>query len=170
MITKKRYIKFYTVNMKNSYYTLQNSPSEWQLVLFSDGSFTQNVNSITGQKTYISLIKNNQAIREVWIESLNKNKIAFAESYWGKNDIITKKMNNCQPIGRSMIRHELDISKKIHSINYGYDCFIEKAFQIKEPILSREYSIICNGQVLTTIREFFSPNLKTILKNNLIKA
>nr|YP_010728610.1 hypothetical protein P6G74_pgp044 [Phymatolithon calcareum]WEA76916.1 hypothetical protein [Phymatolithon calcareum] len=169
MIIKKHHIKFYNINMNYAYYRLKNFSLEWQLILLSDGSFTQNLNSIKGQKIRINLIqqnliKNNQILRQVWIEDLHKNKIAFAESSWEKNNIKKSKPNNYRPIGKSMIKYELDISKKIHNINYGYNYFTEKAFKLKQPILSREYTICYNKQNLTTIKEFFSPDLKSILK------
>ncbi len=62
-----------------------------------------------------------------------------------------------------MINDELDISKKIHRISYIYNYFIEKTLCTKHPILSREYTIWYNSKRLTTIKEFFSPHLATIL-------
>nr|YP_010728839.1 hypothetical protein P6G75_pgp076 [Lithothamnion corallioides]WEA77115.1 hypothetical protein [Lithothamnion corallioides] len=167
MIINNHSITFYSFNVKNSYYTSKNFPLEWQLMLLSDGSFTQNLNSIIGQNININLIRQNlinknQIIRQVWIEGLHKNKMAFAESYWKKNDIKKSELSYCKPIGKSMINDELDISKKIHNINYGYNFFIEKTLQIKHPIFSREYIIWYNNKPLTTIKEFFSPNLDHI--------
>nr|AYR05927.1 hypothetical protein [Lithothamnion sp.] len=155
---------FYKFDVKHSYDTSQNFPLKWQLMLLSDGSFTQNLNSVIGQNININLIrqnltKNNHIIRQVWIEDLYKNKMAFAESYWKKNDIKKSKLSHFKPIGKSMIKNELDISKKIHNINYGYNFFIEKTLEIKHPILSREYTIQYNNKPLTTIKEFFSPHL-----------
>lgn len=168
MIIKNHNIIFYKFSVKHRDDILQNFPLKWQLILLSDGSFTQNLNSIIGQTININLIrqnltKNNQIIRQVWIEDLNKNKIAFAESYWKKNDIKKSKLSDFKPIGKSMINNEIDISKKIHNIKYGYNLFIEKTLEIKHPILSREYTIQYNNKPLTTIKELFSPNLETIL-------
>lgn len=170
MIIKNNNIIFYKFNLKHSYTTSLNFPSKWQLVLLSDGSFTQNLNSIIGQKININLIRqhlinNNQVIRQVWIEDLYKNKMAFAESYWEKNEIKQSKLSHFRPIGKSMINDELDISKKIHNINYGYNFFIEKTLAIKHPILSKEYIIQYNNKPLTTIKEFFSSHLDTILED-----
>lgn len=169
MIIKKHHIRFYNINVNYAYYRLRNFSLEWQLILLGDGSFTQNLNSITGQKIRINLIQQNliaknQILRQVWIEDLHKNKIAFAESFWENNNIKTSKLNNCRPIGKSMIKYELDIFKEIQNISYGYNYFTEKVFKLRRPILSREYTICYDSQTLTTIKEFFSPNLKNILK------
>lgn len=170
MIIKNHNIIFYKFSVKHSYDVLQNFPLKWQLILLSDGSFTQNLNSIIGQKININLIrqnstKNNQIIRQVWIEDLYKNKMAFAESYWKKNDIKKSKLSDFKPIGKSIINNEIDISKKIHNINYGYNLFIEKTLDTKHPMLSREYTIQYKNNALTKIKELFSPHLETILQD-----
>nr|YP_010471172.1 hypothetical protein N4M48_pgp020 [Synarthrophyton patena]UVF63001.1 hypothetical protein [Synarthrophyton patena] len=163
MITKQKHIIFYKINTKNSYYTLQNFPVTWQLILFSDGSFTQNINSITGKEVRINLLrqnllKNNQIIRYVWIEDLNKNKIAFAESSWQNN----LKLFNYKPIGQSLINNEIDISKAIKTINYGYNYFIEQTTKRQVPIFNKEYAMYNNKNSLNNIKEFFLPKLKSI--------
>ncbi len=66
----------------------------------------KNLNSITGRKININLIrqnliKNNQIIRQVWIEDLYKNKMAICRILLGKKWISKKhELNYCKPIGK----------------------------------------------------------------------
>lgn len=79
MIIKQKQVDFYNIDIKQSYFTSQNFPTIWQLTLFSDGSFTQNLNSLEGMNIKIKLltaklISIHQKIRHVWIEDKNKKK------------------------------------------------------------------------------------------------
>ena len=171
MITKPQNIIFYKIYINNSYYTLQNLTQKWQLVLFNDGSFTQNLNSMIGKKVKVNLIqqsptRNKQIIRRIWIEDCKHNKIAFAKSFWQNNNIKTCKTLKNTPIGKSIINNEVDIHKIINNLRYGYNYFIEQTINIKKPIFSRRYTIYHKNKSLTTIEEFFSPKLETIFNSN----
>lgn len=79
MIIKQKQIDFYNIDIKKSYFTLQNFATIWQLILFSDGSFTQNLNSLEGNTIKIKLLQPklislHQKTRYVWIEDINKKK------------------------------------------------------------------------------------------------
>lgn len=159
MLQKKHIIAFYKL-----YYPKQcnttSLPIILQLILINNGSLTQNLNSITGQKIYIHLIKqqiknNRQIIRKVWIKK-NTKKLAFAESCWNQQKIDIMKFIANQPIGQSIILDETDIYKEIEYIQYGYYYYLEKTFQIKTPLWHRQYTIWLDKKTLTVIQEFFS--------------
>lgn len=59
------------------------------------------------------------------------------------------------PIGKSLIKQEIDISKNISKINYGYNYFIEQEVHARKPILSRKYKIYYKNQPFIVIKEFF---------------
>nr|UAD87759.1 hypothetical protein [Gracilaria textorii] len=141
-------------------------PPEWRFILMSDGSFTQNLNSLTGQQiitcpTYIKrqYITPKMKIRKVYLQDTSKRNLAFAQSNWilQINNKIYKTLNNNQPIGKSLIKHKTDIYKDIHEIYYVYSIYLEHVFNSTEPIWGRKYTIYHESQPITTIQEFFSP-------------
>nr|YP_009295731.1 conserved hypothetical plastid protein [Mastocarpus papillatus]AOL58215.1 conserved hypothetical plastid protein [Mastocarpus papillatus] len=155
-------------------------PIEWQLILISDGSFTQNLNSLKGKRIQIevlssssnSKIEKKNIIREVWIKDNQENKLAFAQSLWPNNNIKGKNYNyiklpQYQAIGQSLIELKIDTYKDIHEIYYGYCTYLENNFNYNGPIWGRKYTIYKNRQRFVTIQEIFSPqiinffNLKT---------
>nr|YP_009541615.1 hypothetical protein [Synarthrophyton chejuense]AYR05624.1 hypothetical protein [Synarthrophyton chejuense] len=170
MIIKEHNINFYKLHTNSINNKLKNLPKKWQLILLSDGSFTQNLNSITGKKIKINLIRQtlitkHKTNRSVWIQDNSNNKLAFANSYLKYNQKQGYKSLSLRdtPIGKSVINNEIDISKAIHTINYGYNYFTEKKIQTQRPILSRKYTMYYKQKSLTNIKEIFLPNLNNIL-------
>jgi len=145
-------------------------PIEWQLILMNEGSFTQNLHSLTGQHLYIKMFQkfNNTSsnqyrnIRCIWLENSIYTKLLFARSIWVLNyiDTIDKKVSNYSPLGISIIQSQIDIHKKTHEIYYGYCQYLEKKFQYNNPIWGRKYTLYYNNKSYVTIQEFFSPLIK----------
>lgn len=67
------------------------------------------------------------------------------------------------PIGKLLIKHEIDISKTINKIHYGYNYFIEEKSYIKQPMLSRKHKICYKKEAFIVIKEFFSKKLTNII-------
>nr|YP_009509225.1 hypothetical protein [Gracilaria vermiculophylla]AXI96875.1 hypothetical protein [Gracilaria vermiculophylla]QXU75088.1 hypothetical protein [Gracilaria vermiculophylla]WDZ67969.1 hypothetical protein [Gracilaria vermiculophylla] len=141
-------------------------PPEWKFILMSDGSFTQNLNSLTKQEiitcpTYIKhqYINKQINIREVYLQDDSKTNLAFARSKWilQINNQTYNKVDNKEPIGKSLIKDQADIYKDIHEIYYGYSIYLEHIFNTVEPIWGRKYTIYYEYKPITTIQEFFSP-------------
>nr|YP_010198936.1 hypothetical protein LK147_pgp155 [Hydropuntia urvillei]UAD88385.1 hypothetical protein [Hydropuntia urvillei] len=148
-------------------------PPEWKFILMSDGSFTQNLNSLTGKSiiarpTYITeqYINTEKKIRNIYLQDNSKKNLAFARSNWilqieNNNKYTT--LSNYQPIGKSLIQDQVDIYKDIHEIYYVYSVYLEHIFDIKKPIWGRKYTIYNEYQPITTIQEFFSPYIISFL-------
>nr|YP_010199136.1 hypothetical protein LK225_pgp160 [Crassiphycus usneoides]UAD88585.1 hypothetical protein [Crassiphycus usneoides] len=143
-------------------------PPEWKCLLMSDGSFTQNLNSLTGKQiitcpTYIKYqyITNKTKIRKVYLQDTARRHLAFARSNWilQINNTIYKGLNKNQPIGKSLIKKQVDIYKDIHEIYYVYSIYLEHIFNSREPIWGRKYTIYHDCKPVTTIQEFFSPHI-----------
>nr|QCI09068.1 hypothetical protein [Inkyuleea mariana] len=157
-------------NLKDSYNRLTDLiPIEWQIILMSDGSFTQNLNSLTGKCTKIKifqkyndiLINQIKNIRVVWLKNDKFDQLTFARSLWRYTctDSITLKLSKQKAVGQSIIESKIDIYKDIHEIYYGYCIYLEKKFNSKKPIWGRKYTLYYNHQSYAVIQEFFSPNL-----------
>nr|QCI04798.1 hypothetical protein [Bornetia secundiflora] len=144
-------------------------PIQWQLVLINEGSFTQNLNCLTGMKTQIiiqqkfnfsqSHNKNIRNIRCIWLETSIYTKLTFARSLWFFTGIdqIYVKLNQKKPIGNLFIKSQADIHKFVQEIYYGYCKYLEKSFNIPRPIWGRKCLLYYQGQTYAIIQEFFSP-------------
>nr|QCI07822.1 hypothetical protein [Pleonosporium borreri] len=143
-------------------------PIEWQMVLFNEGSFTQNLTILTGSKinikmkqkyNYISKKKNIRNLRYVWLENSIYTKLTFAQSLWifKYKDELYQQLKYSQPIGQLLINTEQDVCKQILEIYYGYCQYIEKYFKINQPIWGRKCLLYTNYKTYAIIQEFFSP-------------
>lgn len=143
-------------------------PTEWRLILLNSGSFTQNLNSLTGYKVKACMakIKNKQIIkqqklRSVYLANYWGEKLAFARSLWEieiehKTNII---LIGDKPMGQSLIEHQTDIYKDVHEIYWTYSACLEHKFKSVGPIWGRKYTLYCQDRPFVTIQEFFSPCL-----------
>nr|QOS04669.1 hypothetical protein [Sarcopeltis skottsbergii] len=161
-------VLFLPVNKKN-YHKNNFIPISWELLLKSDGSFTQDLNSLTGQLIQVEIlslynnikVKNDYTIREVWIKDQQGNKLAFAKSIWPrsmKKHLLVNLPTN-QPIGQSLIQFKIDIHKDIHEIFYGYCQYLEKHFNYNGPMWGRKYTLYYENKKLATVQEIFSPQI-----------
>nr|YP_009244511.1 hypothetical protein Gchil_098 [Agarophyton chilense]AMK96753.1 hypothetical protein Gchil_098 [Agarophyton chilense]ASP44648.1 hypothetical protein [Agarophyton chilense] len=142
-------------------------PAEWKFILMSDGSFTQNLNSLTRKKiiTFPAHIKHQYInkktkIREVYLQDKSDRNLAFARSHWiSQISNQTYNLTKNEPIGKSLIKHRADVYKDIHEIYYVYSIYLEKIFNSLEPIWGRKCTIYNDYEAITTIQEFFSPHI-----------
>nr|WOA02494.1 hypothetical protein [Gloiopeltis furcata] len=146
-------------------------PFQWQLVLINDGSFTQNLNSLTGKKITVELTSvpncrlsyNKYHSRKVWLTDCKHNKLAFAHSIW-LDQVNAINLSKNIPIGQSLIKLKIDIHRDLHEIYYGYSRRLEKKFDSYGAIWGRKYTIYYESKPLTTIQEFFSPKILGFLE------
>ena len=179
-ITKYNFQKIWSISSKNlenriknyDYRFCQIIPMEWQLILINDGSFTQNLISLTGKNILLHIafgstyktLDYNKYIRGVWLQDNNSNSsyLTFARSSW---PTYISNQNNLpkylyKPIGQSLVESRTDIYKDIHEIYYGYCINIEDKLKIKGPIWGRKYTIYYKNKPLATIEEIFSSKIK----------
>uniref|UniRef100_UPI0030036A60 Ycf21 n=1 Tax=Anunuuluaehu liula TaxID=3049639 RepID=UPI0030036A60 len=165
-----KFHKILFLPINNTNYNLSHLiPIEWQLILISDGSFTQNLNSLTGKHIKIEIIspysktrmkKKKMQTREVWIKDHKDNKLAFAKSLWpaiNKTNYFVLPQN--QSIGQSLIELQIDMYKDIHEIYYGYCRYLENKFHDNGPTWGRKYTLFYQKQRLATVQEIFSPQI-----------
>jgi chorismate-pyruvate lyase len=182
MNIEQNFIKIWNIDLHdkiNHDQAIQNFiPIEWQLILISDGSLTQNISIIKKDLLSLKLINEKRQLRfftivnkqsnksnnyntvlsrEIWLINQVKYKILFAKSYYNKEIFPLDFLNNSDPLGRSLIESEIEIYRKINKIYYGYSQILEKKFNIKGPLWGRSYHILYRDQLIILINEFFSP-------------
>nr|YP_009500331.1 hypothetical protein [Gracilariopsis heteroclada]AXE43493.1 hypothetical protein [Gracilariopsis heteroclada] len=143
-------------------------PNKWKLLLMNDGSFTQNLNSLTNEQiTTLQAYTENQylikkrKIRNIYLTNNSNQYLAFARSYWilNINHQIHNNLINNQPVGQLFINHQTDIYKDIHEIYYVHSAFLENTFKSLGPVWGRKYTIYYRYKPIITLQEFFSPYL-----------
>nr|YP_009511609.1 hypothetical protein [Melanthalia intermedia]AXI97486.1 hypothetical protein [Melanthalia intermedia] len=149
-------------------------PVEWRLILLNDGSFTQNLNSLTGQeiKVYPVEVMNKKMIRKrgfryIYLTNYYNKQLAFARSFW---KLETKNKTNAiiddKPIGQSFIEYQSDIYKDIHEIYLAHCAYLECKFKSNKPIWGRKYTLHYHNKPIATVQEFFSPYLINFFNHN----
>ena len=137
----------------------------------SDGSFTQNLNSLTNITTKIEItyesdyakLNHNNSIREILMKDYHNNNLAFAVSSWKNKKEMPFYIPQNEPIGLSLIKSKIDIYKDIHEIYYGYSTYLEYTFKSVDAIWGRKYTLYYKNRSIITIKEFFSPKLINFL-------
>nr|QCI06382.1 hypothetical protein [Dictyurus purpurascens] len=143
---------------------------EWKLILINEGSLTQVLHSLSGNKLKIQMFQKSNKyyknIRSIWLEDSLYTKLIFARSMWMYKYIneINNKIKNKKPLGKSIIISQIDILRKIHEINYGYCQYLEYKFQSNIPIWGRKYTLYYNNKAYITVQEFFSPYIANFFK------
>lgn len=165
-----KFYKIININVSNN--SIQYSiPTIWKLILTSDGSFTQNLNSITNkvieaniQEQSILHYKNSQKIlRKVWLEDNNNRKLTFAESLWYINEYTNVYLNDKVPIGQVFLQSGINTYKDIEEIYYGHSLYLEDLFKSGDPVWGRKYKIYYKGRILAIIQEFFPSYLQNLI-------
>nr|YP_009397387.1 hypothetical protein [Dasyclonium flaccidum]ARW66573.1 hypothetical protein [Dasyclonium flaccidum] len=138
-------------------------PVKWQLILTNNGSFTQALTYLTNQIIDIKMLQNKHKtnkrhIRCVWLGAEIYTKLTFARSLWLLT-LDNQTIKTDKPIGKSFIKHKIDIYKKIHEIYYGYSQNFEKSFSLNKPLWGRKYTLYYKNKSSVTIQEFFSPDI-----------
>nr|QJH88235.1 Ycf21 [Pterocladia lucida] len=168
---KHKFYKITNIDISNNLITSK-IPLAWKLILTSDGSFTQNLNSITNRLIYAHIkeqstlnYKNNKKIlRKVWLEDQNNKKLTFAQSLWYINDYTNIYLNDKVPIGQFLLQSGIEIYKKIDEVYYGNSIYLEYFFDSQDPIWGRKYKIYHKNKILAIIQEFFPSRLENFLK------
>lgn len=132
-----------------------------QFLFISNGSLTQNLNSLSGARIIIQITDQNilfdkKIARHVLIHGLSL-KFIFACSYWYTDHQIP--LDNFfidQPIGETLIKEEVDIYKKKHFINCSYWQKIEEKLETRKAIWHRKYDMLHKNIKFNSIEEFFS--------------
>nr|YP_009395533.1 hypothetical protein [Vertebrata isogona]ARW64571.1 hypothetical protein [Vertebrata isogona] len=131
------------------------------------GSHTKLIQYKVNSTTNIESLQRNTSnvekkkLRYVWLKNSLYTNITFARSLWNlidQNNII-KKMKNNNPLGLSLIKHQIDINKNVHELYYCYCKEFENILQIKKPIWGRKYTIVNSNNYNIIIQEFFSPDI-----------
>nr|YP_010502323.1 uncharacterized protein Ycf21 [Grateloupia turuturu]QHD45192.1 Ycf21 [Grateloupia turuturu]UXC96736.1 uncharacterized protein Ycf21 [Grateloupia turuturu] len=161
-----------TISQKQLHYLkeikLKTLPKEWKLILMNDGSFTQNLNSLTGEHIQLKIhyktskiLLNKKKLRTIWLEDNMNNKLTFARSLWPLqiDNYKNIELGHNKPIGQSIIESKIDIYKDIDKFYYGYSKYLDKEFKSKGPIWGRKYKIYYHKKLFTIVEEFFSPHL-----------
>nr|QVY58372.1 hypothetical protein [Kappaphycus striatus] len=155
-------LHFHSSNYQQNYVNFC-MPKEWQLLLISDGSFTQTLTSLTGQQIYIDQlsrytyqsINDVHRLRDIWLKDHKSNKLIFAKSLWFLSANID--LPSAQPIGKSLILYEKDVYRDIHEFYYGHCTYLESKFHYRGPVWGRKYTIYYKQEPLTTLQEVFAP-------------
>nr|QCI06188.1 hypothetical protein [Dicranema revolutum] len=156
-----------------SYYWKNLIPQEWQIILMGDGSCTQNITSLTGKKTKVKILKENNykivdntsTVREVYLYNDQENILAFATSRWHYRKKLLLVNNISVPIGQLLIEHKQDFYKEINEIYNGYCQKLECKFHHKGLIWGRRYTLYYKSIPLASFEEIFSPIISTFFQN-----
>ncbi len=157
----------------------------WQLMLLGDGSPTRHLSLLTGHEVQIQLIamesesksKSNVPTevneltgpllrRQVWLEC-NSKTLAWAESWWNKEEAEIHLKNKNQPIWKSLTQGRSELFREVDGLALVNAKWLENKFQIEGPFWSRHYRFFRNEKELTVIREVFSPELEVWLGDSL---
>jgi len=140
-----------------------------KVILTGEGSFTKNTEYFTNnlayikklQKTRYNISVKKQHVRSVWIGTFLYSRLVLARSLWliidTNKSYLTKELL-VAPIGKSFIRHESDIQKRIDELCYGYNQFINKSYIYITPIWQKKYTLYYQSRYYVTIQEFFLYN------------
>ncbi|AAQ00881.1 hypothetical protein EV11_0989 [Prochlorococcus sp. SS52] len=153
-------------------------PGAWQLMLLGDGSPTRHLSLLTGYEVKIELIamesdlspvknapkevnelKHPLLRRQVWLQCGSQT-LAWAESWWNKNEAEHHLKNKNQPIWQSLTQGRSELFREVDGLALVKAEWLENKFKIKGPFWSRHYRFFRHERELTVIREVFSPELE----------
>lgn len=138
-----------------------------KIILTGEGSFTKNTEYFTSNLSYIEKLQKKQYsidlkrqhVRSVWIGTFLYSRLVLARSLWliiyTKQSYLTKELFKIS-IGKSFIRYESDIQKRIDELCYGYNQFTNKSYTHIAPIWLKKYTLHYKGKYYVTIQEIFS--------------
>nr|QCI08862.1 hypothetical protein [Wrangelia sp.] len=147
----------------------KNIPLIWKIIIFNNGSFTQNLQYLTHntinlryyQKTSFTVKKRLYNMRCVWLENTIYSNLTFARSIWilVYYNPLYMSLQTFNPIGYNLVNSKIDIYKKIINIYYGYCHYIEEKFIKNQACWGRKYTLYYKNQSYITVQEFFSPKI-----------
>ncbi|MEB3332727.1 MAG: chorismate lyase [Synechococcaceae cyanobacterium] len=150
----------------------------WRLLLLGDGSPTRHLESLSGLPVEIELIamapdratgappppeiEELQAPllrRQVWLRC-GSDTLAWAESWWNRDQADAHLRQRDQPIWRSLTAGRAELYREVDGLARVEAPWLEQGFGCRGPFWSRHYRFFRNGRELTVIREVFSPALE----------
>ncbi len=150
----------------------------WQLMLLGDGSPTRHLSLLTGQEVKIELVamqletslserapkeikelKTPLLRRQVWLKC-DSQCLAWAESWWNKNEAEHHLKNKNQPIWKSLTEGRSELFREVDGLALVQAKWLEERFETEGPFWSRHYRFFRKERELTVIREVFSPTLE----------
>nr|YP_009530626.1 hypothetical protein PMNZ_371 [Paulinella micropora]APP88156.1 hypothetical protein PCKR_369 [Paulinella micropora]AQX44923.1 hypothetical protein PFK_369 [Paulinella micropora]AXY63315.1 hypothetical protein PMNZ_371 [Paulinella micropora] len=150
----------------------------WRLILLGDGSLTRHLQLLTGQPVQIELIgMEHQEVagakdplevselavplikRQVWLCCCGQ-KLAWAESWWNREQAAQNLLDKSLPIWRSLTIKRAELFREVDGLALVNESWLEQSFDCTGPFWSRHYRFFRNSKELTVIREVFSPALE----------
>ena len=165
---------------------VQLSPA-WRLMLMGDGSPTRHLQLLTGQMVEVELIGMEPEIhpshqrpdevaelngpllrRQVWLRC-GEETLMWAESWWNQQDAQDHLRDLRQPIWASLCQDRVELFREVDGLGQVESTTLEQGFSVSSgPLWCRHYRFFKGGQVLTVIREVFSPTLETYLGSSCV--
>ena len=159
---------------------VQLSPS-WRLMLMGDGSPTRHLQLLTGKRVEVELIGmepethappqrpdevaelNGPLLRrQVWLRC-GEETLMWAESWWNQQDAQDHLRDLRQPVWASLCQDRVELFREVDGLGQVESAALEQRFSASSPLWCRHYRFFKGGQVLTVIREVFSPALEAYL-------
>ena len=160
--------------------SVQLSPS-WRLMLMGDGSPTRHLQLLTGRRVEVELIgmepENHPSpqrpdevaelhgpllLRQVWLRC-GEETLMWAESWWNQQDAQDHLRDLCKPVWASLCQDRVELFREVDGLGQVESAALEQRFSVSSPLWCRHYRFFKGGQVLTVIREVFSPALEAYL-------
>ena len=157
-------------------------PPFWRLMLMSDGSPTRHLQSLTGDEVEVDLITMQPETeippqcpngaqdlvvapylrRQVW-KHCGEEALMWAESWWNQQTAQEIFHDRNVTIWRNLTRDLVELNRDIDQLGQVRNPRLQQRFGRTGPFWSRSYRLFKGGQVLTVIREVFSPALESYL-------
>ncbi len=154
-------------------------------MLLGDGSPTRHLTLLTGHEVQIELIGmeaewlTNKSIpkevnelfppllkRQVWLQCGDQT-LAWAESWWNKQEAEHHLKNKDQPIWQSLTQGRSELFREVDGLALVKAKWLENRFKKTGPFWSRHYRFFRHQQELTVIREVFNPILENWLGDSM---
>ena len=97
--------------------------------------------------------------RQVWLRC-GARALAWAESWWNREEAELHLRRQHQPIWRSLTRDRAELFREVDGLALVQADWLAHRFQHPGPFWSRHYRFFRGGRALTVIREVFSPELQ----------
>ncbi len=147
-------------------------------MLLGDGSPTRHLHLLTGQKVQVQLIAMETdpnpykdsphevkeltpplLRRQVWLQC-NTQTLAWAESWWNREEAEKHLAKRHQPIWKSLTEGRSELFREVDGLALVTGEWLDKKFKQKGPFWSRHYRFFRRERELTVIREVFNPKLE----------
>ena len=147
----------------------------WQMLLLGNGSPTQHLKLLTGEKIKVDLIdmsnigmnsdgapelihvvQGPRLRRQVWLCTASGQRLVYAVSWWQANQIGEYLRNLNIPIWESLSSRRMELYRDIWKIQYGRSSQLETEFDQKGNFWGRYYLFWYQERPLTLVYEVFS--------------